>query len=184
MTDGLQVWMLINYCDVFLSFFLSSSKQVWEQRNDRCLYLLGCVFIYTWTRIYDYKVTSFPEEWMHAHRNLRFLWLRERRGTERKTEHEGLDVTDEDNDDNDDEEVMIDFYVADKRCRWWQMKRQTVLNFPHQHERNTQIHRNEIEFFFMHSERNEDADDNDEQSMGHERKAINAVIVRWQETSK
>lgn len=64
------------------------------------------------------------------------------------------------------------------------MKRQTVLNFPHQHERNTQTHRNGIEFFFMHSERNEDADDNDEQSMGHERKAINAVIVRWQETSK
>ena len=34
---------------------------------------------------------------------------------EGKGRNEGLDITDE---DNDDDEVMIDFYVADKRCRW------------------------------------------------------------------
>ena len=86
-----------------------------------------CLHTHRWTRLNDYKVTSFPEEWMHAHRNLRFLWLTE------KGSSEGLDVADE---DNDDDEVMIDFYVADKRCRRWQMKRQTVLNFPHQHQRD------------------------------------------------
>jgi hypothetical protein len=38
-----------------------------------------------------------------------------------------------DNDDDDDV-VVIDFYVADERW-WWQMKRQTVLNSPHQCQR-------------------------------------------------
>ena len=96
---------------------------------------------------------------------------------EGKGRNEGLDITDE---DNDDDEVMIDFYVADKRCRWWQMKRQTVLNFPHQHQRKATPQTGSYSSPYAHPH----ADDTDEQSMGHERKAINAVIVRWQETSK
>jgi hypothetical protein len=84
-----------------------------------------CMHIYK--LVYYYKVTSFPEDWMHAHLNLPvnvcvyilYPWRQDK----------DYYV---DDDDDDDDVVMIDFYVADKRW-WWQMKRQTVLHSPHQH---------------------------------------------------
>ena len=129
MTDGLQVWMLINYCDVFLSFIqsLGACKQAREQRrrkNEEEWWMSRYVCIHE--LVYDYKVTSSPEDWMHAHR--------------------GLDVRERERERGNARIIRCwwwwwscshDWFLCCRRTRWWwQMKRQTRFYLAHQEQRH------------------------------------------------